>query len=361
MKIKTYLLSLFAFTQTACASTLNVDNKVTKYFAPLVSESVPVEKRRQSIIVGVVTPEGTRILSFGKLSSEKPVAPNETDIFEIGSITKGFVGLLLAKAQLENKLKLTDSVSQYTTLPVPQQIQFLHLANHTSSLPRLPNNLSGSKKDPYQPYLGYEVQHLENFLTHFKLEPSFEKKSEYSNLGAGLSGYVLESIYKKSLDDLIKEKITNVLNMPDTRIFLSAEQERRQVPEFMNNDPVPPWAWTKFSVLQGGGALKSNMKDMLVLLTAMINLNTQLTPAIQLATNFNFSTLPNGEIGLFWNKLKAENIIWHNGGTYGASSFIGYDPKRKIGIVVLSNNLILDEKSVDQSLDMAAFDSLLSL
>jgi len=32
--------------------------------------------------------------------------------------------------------------------------------------------------------------------------------------------------------------------------------------------------------------------------------------------------------------------VWHNGGTGGYHSFIGFDPRRKIGVVVLSNSTL---------------------
>jgi CubicO group peptidase (beta-lactamase class C family) len=46
-----------------------------------------------------------------------------------------------------------------------------------------------------------------------------------------------------------------------------------------------------------------------------------------------------GEIGLGWliTKPSDDEIVWHNGGTGGYRSFVGYDAKTRVGIVVLSN------------------------
>jgi len=46
-----------------------------------------------------------------------------------------------------------------------------------------------------------------------------------------------------------------------------------------------------------------------------------------------------GEVGLAWiiSKPSTDEIIWHNGGTGGYRSFMGYDPKTRVGVVVLSN------------------------
>ena len=51
---------------------------------------------------------------------------------------------------------------------------------------------------------------------------------------------------------------------------------------------------------------------------------------------------PNMDIGLGWHILKigSGRIIWHNGGTGGYRTWAGFDPDRKVGIVVLSNSSI---------------------
>ena len=48
---------------------------------------------------------------------------------------------------------------------------------------------------------------------------------------------------------------------------------------------------------------------------------------------------PEREVALGWHVFTANgrDIIWHNGGTAGYRTFIGYDPKARTGVVVLSN------------------------
>jgi CubicO group peptidase (beta-lactamase class C family) len=45
------------------------------------------------------------------------------------------------------------------------------------------------------------------------------------------------------------------------------------------------------------------------------------------------------EIGLGWLIYSSDGreIVWHNGSTGGFRSFVGYDPRERIGVVVLSN------------------------
>jgi hypothetical protein len=46
------------------------------------------------------------------------------------------------------------------------------------------------------------------------------------------------------------------------------------------------------------------------------------------------------EVGLNWHILKKFDsvMVWHNGGTGGYHSFVGFDPKQHKGVVVLSNS-----------------------
>ena len=37
------------------------------------------------------------------------------------------------------------------------------------------------------------------------------------------------------------------------------------------------------------------------------------------------------------NLVGGELIYWHNGGTFGSSSYMAFSPDRKIAVVVLSN------------------------
>ena len=74
---------------------------------------------------------------------------NSQHIFEIGSITKVFTAHLLAKAVLDNKVKLNDTINDYLTIKCKDDIPitFKSLANHTSGLPRMPTNFEIEKLD----------------------------------------------------------------------------------------------------------------------------------------------------------------------------------------------------------------------
>jgi D-alanyl-D-alanine-carboxypeptidase/D-alanyl-D-alanine-endopeptidase len=101
---------------------------------------------------------------------------------------------------------------------------------------------------------------------------------------------------------------------------------------------VPNW---DLSTLAGAGALRSTANDMLTFIAANLGYTkSALAPAMAAMLKVRRPTgSPGLEIALGWHIFTRDgnDIIWHNGGTGGYRSFIGYDPKARAGVVVLSN------------------------
>jgi D-alanyl-D-alanine-carboxypeptidase/D-alanyl-D-alanine-endopeptidase len=191
------------------------------------------------------------------------VAPEKV-LFEIGSISKVFTGLLLADAVVEGKLKLEDTLAQ--RLPV----QFDHvetgavtlkqLATHSSCLPRLPDNMMHA--DTADPYAHYDDKALFEYLATAKLEAHRGQPpcaAEYSNLAFGVLGVVLEKAYGKPWAVLVREKITGPLGMVDTVQDPSPEQRARLAEPWDGTKPAHEWT---FKAIAGAGALRSTTADM---------------------------------------------------------------------------------------------------
>ena len=101
-----------------------------------------------AIVVGIIDVKGTTYYSFGVKSLKTKEAVNENTVFEIGSISKTFTGILLADRVIKGEAKLDDPLQNYlpTGVTAPtrngESIKLVHLSNHTSALPRLPGNLN---------------------------------------------------------------------------------------------------------------------------------------------------------------------------------------------------------------------------
>ncbi len=295
------------------------------------------------LVVGVVDADGTSFVGKGRYSpgDDRPVG--EDTIFEIGSITKAFTGVLLAD-MVERGLAAIDgpvskSLPPGATVPARggKQITLHDLTTHRSGLPRLPENFD--PKDWDNPYADYSAARLLEGLSKHELSQDIGAKYAYSNLGAGLLGYALAQRAGKSYEQLIVERICDPLGMRDTRIMLSAEQRSRLAPGHAAGKPVKNW---DLGALEGAGALRSTARDMLRLMSAGLGLApSRVSKALDASHRERHET---GQPELYvawgwhvWTK-HATTIIWHNGGTGGYHSFCGFRPDKKIGVVVLANS-----------------------
>ncbi len=308
----------------------------------ILADRIDVQRQGVGIVVGVIDPSGRRTVAYGSTrKGEGPVDANT--VFEIGSVTKVFTSLLLADAVQRGEVALTDPVSKYLppNVKVPERggkkITLVDLATHTSGLPRMPTNFH--PKDPGNPYADFSVAQLYEFLSSVELTRDIGSKYEYSNLGGGLLGHALARRAGTDYETLVRTRILDPLGMKSTAITLSKSMKDRLAPGHdAELHQVANW---DFPTLAGAGALRSTANDLLTFLAANIGIEkSPLAPsmAAMIATRRPTGN-PNLEIALGWHiwTRNGHEIIWHNGGTGGYRTWIGFDPKSRTGVVVLSN------------------------
>lgn len=111
-----------------------------------------------------------------------------------------------------------------------------------------------------------------------------------------------------------------------------------------NGDMEPVKNWD-LPTLAGAGALRSTANDMLIFLAAHLGYTE--TPLASAMAGMLKERRPASpavgdaklEVGLAWmiTSHGDTQIVWHNGGTGGYRSMIAFDPKRRVGVVALSN------------------------
>ena len=308
---------------------------------------VDQQKQATGIVVGVIEPSGRRLVTHGHLAKSDPREVDGDTIFEIGSVSKIFTSLLLADMVHRKEVALDDPADTYLPAHVrmPERsgtsITLRDLSTHRSGLPPMPGNLfakMAKRKDPGGPHAGYGVDDLYQFLFSYSLTRDPGSEFEYSNLGAGLLGHLLGYRAGTDYESLVRHRITQPLGMPDTGITLSSSMKQRMATG--HNAMLAPVANSDLPApLAGAGALRSSANDMLTLLEAFLGYKeSPLAPAM----NAMFETrCPAGhtEMGLGWFIYSPDGreIAVHNGGTGGFRSYVGYEPKTRIGVVVLSN------------------------
>jgi serine-type D-Ala-D-Ala carboxypeptidase/endopeptidase len=314
-------------------------------YQKIFREKLETEESKSSIVAVFVDDKGARFANYGKINKTANSAQaDENTIYEIGSITKLFVGVLLAEAVKKGELKLDAPISAYLpkTVKTPtfngKEITLIDLATHTSGLPRLPDNFN--PKNPTDPYADYTAQNLYDFLSNYKLTREIGLQYDYSNLGIGLLGHILSLRAGMSFEQLITTRIFQPLKMNDTSLGLpDAKKVRHAQGLNAQNEPTPNWY---FDALAGAGAIRSTSADMAKFISASVGLTpTPLADSFAEARKMQRQGhSKNVEIGLCWNNvdLYGTEIFWHGGGTYGFSSYIAIDPNAKKGAFLVTNS-----------------------
>src|SRR5579864_7247434 len=193
----------------------------------ILVKRIDQQKQAVGIVVGVIEPNGHRVVAYGNLANEDPRALDGDTIFEIGSVTKVFTSLLLADMVNRKEVALDDPAARYLPehVRMPERsgkpITLLELSTHRSGLPPLPSNMK------LTPNAGYSVNDLYEFLSGYTLPRDPGSEFEYSNLGAGLLGHLLACHAGTDYESLIRSRITRPLGMPDTGITLSSSMQQR--------------------------------------------------------------------------------------------------------------------------------------
>lgn len=310
----------------------------------LLVERIDEQKRSVGIVVGVVGPEGRRVVGYGRLSADDPATPDGDAVYEIGSITKAFTAVLLADLVEEGAVELETRVQRLlgenVTVPTRNgaEITLEHLSSHSSGLPRLPDNMRPA--NAANPYADYTVAQLYEFLSSHELERDIGAEVEYSNLATGLLGHALAVSQETDYETLVSERLLEPLAMADTSITLSSsQQERLAIGHSVQLRPVANW---DLPTLAGAGALRSTVSDMLTFVEANLGLRESPLQAAMAVTHAPRKSFPgpNMQIGLGWviRGGHGRELHWHNGGTGGYRSFLGFDLESKTGVVVLSNS-----------------------
>ncbi|MGO9337155.1 MAG: serine hydrolase domain-containing protein [Terracidiphilus sp.] len=296
------------------------------------------------VSIAVIQHDIRRVFSYGVAKPDS--------IFEIGSITKTFTGLILSQMVEQGKVKLDDPVRALlppgtVTKPAGDEITLGDIATQHSGLPRMPDNFNPA--DPNNPYADYTPANLYAFLAKQGVGRPAKPGFLYSNLGFGLLGQALAVRAGLPYSALLKDEVTDPLGLKDTTIALTPEQQSRFIPG-RSGDHKPAHAWDQ-DALAGAGAIRSTVTDMLTYLEANLHPETlkpfgqspaahTLSSALKQQHELRADAMPGMRIGLAWLFETESGNYWHNGATGGYSAYAFFNPEADYAAVVLLNTTI---------------------
>jgi CubicO group peptidase (beta-lactamase class C family) len=220
---------------------------------------------------------------------------------------------------------------------VPREITLLGLATHHSGLSAMPDNMEPA--DYTNPYADYSVARMYAFLSGHPIDanPSYQ----YSNIGYGVLGHALARAAGTSYEQLVRERLLAPLRMSRTSIELRGELAENMAKGHNRRGGVVPY-WD-LPTLAGAGAFRSNIGDMMTYLAANLREPaTGLERAMRTTHRLQRTVSDSTGIGVGWQirTVGGRRIVWKDGGTAGFQTFVGFDPERRVGVVVLGNSAL---------------------
>jgi CubicO group peptidase (beta-lactamase class C family) len=293
----------------------------------------------EGVVIGQILNNVTEYAAVGRMSQTADLVDPET-LFEIGSITKIFTGILLADTILQNKAALDDAIVMHLPKGIFQdnnplaRITLLELATHTSGLPRLPSDFSEGS-DSENPYKHYTRDKMFEYLSNIdKADLVKQGEYAYSNLGFGLLGEVLAYINNTTYTELLQKVILDPLKMRDTYVQTSIKSIPNRLKEkfAVGHDKGKPTAHWTMTAFAGAGGIVSTASDLLIFSKAQWDVETpmKLQKAFDLAAKQHTD-----QMGLGWHRTPEG--LSHGGGTGGFRTRLDVSIINKTARVKLQN------------------------
>lgn len=309
------------------------------------------ENLLHAVSIAVVYKDREFIVHRGELELGKANPPDNTTLYEIGSVSKTFAGLLMANAVLEGKASLDDPVQQYLPSAYPNlqieegPIRLRHLVTHTSTMPNmLPLSVNTVLKDfaahstPAKLNAAYANYNRDQFwqdLHTVKIKGPLGKDYAYSSAGTELVAHTLEKIYGEPYESLLAKFLVREAGMHNTQLRLTNKDAARLAPGYHSDNPI---ATTPMPQLPWGAAgnVKATIPDMARYLRLQLGANPAVreshVPLVRFKDDFS--------IAYFWNIGKNQQLgthYVHHGGVPRAQSYVYIVPKYDLGVFIITN------------------------
>lgn len=312
------------------------------------------KSKSNSVSIGIVKDGKTYTKHYGEIDKGKGSTANNNTIFEVASITKLFTGLLMSQAVLEQKVSLDDDIRKYITGSYPNleyngnPIRIKDLVSFKTGFNKDLPDRSQSKREENDSTCfvskklddSYSREKFFADLKTIKLDTLPGTKFKYSNGSVQLAAHILENVYHKSYETLLKENILSKAKMNSTGLY--PDKNVVIANGYNGNGVLMP---TLSDHLWGAaGYLKSTLSDMTKFLAFELDTNNK----IAIESQRNVLNSDSDFNGYFWDHIEVDNNgrnCWKHGGAYGTQNMFLVFPEQGLGISIIVN--IADEKTGD--------------
>jgi len=328
------------FTSGAAHAQPNIEQIVTQKVQPVL----PKTGSGGGVAVAVRMNGNTSFFNYGMADNAQKRQVTADSIFNLGSVGKVFATTLLAQAVKQGELSLDDSVAKYVTELQRggdiRRITLGQLASHSSGLPNRPQEYETWHKGRYT------WSDFVRFLNSWKAGPNHEPGQQYlySDAAMVLLRVALERRFNTRFAALMHQRLTGPLGMTSTALPLPRDLLGRAVQGYgpMGKPVGKPGEEGGTFDWPGSGQIYSSSRDMATFLAANLGEipgHGPIESAMAFAHQGVFTVSPRLTIGLAWQIVSAGNftIIDKNGGLTNTSTYIGFAPQKKLGVIILVN------------------------
>lgn len=272
---------------------------------------------------------------FGYTDGTKSKKLTENSIFNLGSIGKEFNAVAIMMLKEKGLLNLEDKLSKFK-LDLPEwskTININHLLQYTSGLPRVNwrsvknekdifNDLRKIKQLKFKPGSGY-IYSINNIILQRK---------------------IIEVVSGMSFIDFIQKNLLSVSNMTNALIDPDSQNPRLVIP--FNNDFVND----KPSDIEFSGWVYPTVNDMYNWINSLHS--EKLVSKESLAQLFN-SYSKGSQSALGVGRFENDKLLihQHQGTSFNYESFIHYNVKEDISIILLTNNKNFKVREITKSIE----------
>lgn len=305
---------------------------------------------------------------YGFANQENKTPFTSSTVMNIASISKTFTGVCIMKAVEEGRVSLDEDINAYLPFKVvnpnfpSEKITLRQLATHTSSLAdrypfyedstyfyngRKPEGLGEFLKNYFIP--GGKHYSKENFLAY---KPGTYR--EYSNIAAGLAGYIVELRTGKKLSAYGRTHIFKPLNMTATGWSLAKVDVSKHSTLYEKKDgQVVPISLYEGTTYPDGG-VRTTVNELATFFNCLLNngefnktrILKKETVDEMIRFQFTESSKPQNvkpdklNSGIFWATKMGGTRMGHNGSDPGVRTFMLTDLSKEIGIVLFFNTAL---------------------
>jgi len=308
--------------------------------------------------------------SYGNSDISDQDSLENDDIFRIASMTKPIVSVALMMLHEEGKFKLNDPVYKYIpefknltvkkrkkTKPVKNHVKVVDLLRHSAGL-----NFRGPEDYRKTINLTLEEYTKEAVKDPLKFEPGTTWWYSYAT---DICGYLIEVLSGEKLDDFLKNRIFDPLEMNDTFFELPAKKLDRLTTLYVVGDnkelvSFDSKANTPFKdkviLLNGSGGLLSTTEDYLKFSVMLLNngsykgqqlLNKETLDLMKFdhSQGLKYKKLAFGKkkgFGLGFEVVKEDGTKFGSKGTFGWGGMFGtyfrVDPKQNMIMIYMTQS-----------------------